>query len=424
MEVPGAGAPSIADLDGDGVAEVVFGPTVFDAEGTILLDASSYGLGEGGRTASSVPADIDGDGLLEVVTSPTAYNLDGSLLWNQAQSDSVIAIADFDLDGSAEIFANGSSTVLLQDTNGAVLWEKATGHGCGAGAPVVADFDGDGAPEVGQASAQAFAVWNGDGSMLWSAPTQDISSCLTGASAFDFEGDGSIEILYADENDFWVFDGPTGRVKSRFTDHISGTASEYPVVADTDLDGSAEIVLPSNNYPGPGWTGITVFGSSSGSWRPARPLWNEFNYRVTNVEGDGTIPSAPVPTWWDHNTFRTASSDDGLSPLPNLLPGTPEACTLECDGGTQRIWIPVLNAGVADAPGVMLRIASASTGLSLTLEVGRVPAGDAALVGPVDLWEHTWGRGEVTVTADPDDLLEECDESDNAAALSTWPCPS
>jgi hypothetical protein len=56
--------------------------------------------------------------------------------------------------------------------------------------------------------------------------------------------------MYADEQNLFVFDG-VGAVLLQVP-RSSGTLSEYPVVADIDNDGSAEILVVSNQYnPGP-----------------------------------------------------------------------------------------------------------------------------------------------------------------------------
>src|SRR5262249_18527691 len=79
---------------------------------------------------------------------------------------------------------------------------------------------------------------------MWSASVQDLTGLAT-ATAFDFLGSGVAEAIYADEKKLWVFDGKTGQVDLT-ADRTSGTIIEYPVVADIDNDGSAEILFVSN----------------------------------------------------------------------------------------------------------------------------------------------------------------------------------
>jgi hypothetical protein len=81
----------------------------------------------------------------------------------------------------------------------------------------------------------------------------------------------------------------------------SYTQIEYPVVADIDNDGSAEIVVVSNGGEAP----VRVFHDSQDRWVPARRIWNQHAYHVTNVREDGTLPAVQPPSWQQLNTFRT-----------------------------------------------------------------------------------------------------------------------
>jgi hypothetical protein len=125
-------------------------------------------------------------------------------------------------------------------------------------------------------------------------------------TAFDFLGDGIAEAMYADEFDLFVFDGDGLPLLS--VPRSSGTAKEYPVVADVDDDGSAEIVVISNDsYMGMRQTapGVQVIRDVEDRWIQARRIWNQHTYHVTNVREDGTIPMVEPQHWDSLNTFRT-----------------------------------------------------------------------------------------------------------------------
>lgn len=66
---------------------------------------------------------------------------------------------------------------------------------------------------------------------------------IAAGTAFDFLGDGGAEAMYADENTMFIFDD-SGEELLRVP-RSSLTNVEYPVVADVDNDGSAEIVVVS-----------------------------------------------------------------------------------------------------------------------------------------------------------------------------------
>lgn len=152
--------------------------------------------------------------------------------------------------------------------------------GGGGGGINIADFDGDGLPEFGIAGASYYTVFDidcisprsykgksgtcnragaacdclargdcGTGAtcppgVLWSRAVQDQSSFVTGSTVFDFNADDKAEVVYADECWTRVYDGNTGQVVFS-TKHSSGTVTEQPIVADVNLDGRADLVVPN-----------------------------------------------------------------------------------------------------------------------------------------------------------------------------------
>ena len=313
--------PSLADLDGDGDAEVVVGHIILDSDGQEL------GVGTGGTATPdsnpwpswgsiSVPVDLDGDGQMEVVAGNTIYDMNGTTLASSGRADGFCAVGDMDLDGEPEIVTtiHSSGYVYAWEPDGTLIWEASTSSG-GGGSPTIADFDGDGEPEVGVAGKWYYSVLDTDGTVLWNAAITDNSSSATGSSVFDFDADGAAEVVFADEVAFYVFDGASGSVIYQNNDHVHGTAWEYPVIADVDHDGNAEIILGSRNAGGSGWTGITVIGDANDSWAPARPIWNQHAYHITNVNSDGSIPTHPVENWHTWNNFRAGGTEFGALSL-------------------------------------------------------------------------------------------------------------
>lgn len=430
-EAYGYGAPAIGDLSGDGRAEVIHGRTWFNAEGTVLASGTA-----GHGYFFSFPADVDQDGRMEIVAGNTVYRGDGSVLMSDGTPDGWSAIADFDLDGSPEIVHVYPPNVTVTGLDGVVRFTAVVPNG-GGGPPTVADFDGDGAPEIGVAGAYEYVVFDTDGAVLWSQPVQDFSSSVTGSSVFDFEGDGAADVVYADEVTLWVYDGATGAVKLQEEGHASGTLYEYPLIVDVDNDGATEIVLASNSYAYSGWSGITVIGDQNNSWRPSRPVWNQYAYAISNVEDDGSIPTTPEPSWTRWNSFRAGGTLDGLSyQLADLVAGTPVMCE-EPDGELDEadededgedgatcanlitLAIPIENRGLADAPNVSVRLIG-EDGAVIGNDTLSIAAGQGDWAGPWTVTDDQWGR-TATVEIDPEGAVEECDES-NVFALGTWWC--
>ncbi len=326
------GSAAIADLDIDGVPEIVVGSTVLNNDGTIRWEGHTVGgLGIGGNKNHplSCVADLDLDGSPEVVSGRSAFHADGSLYWNALISDGFPAIANFDSDPFPEVVIVGNGYAWLLEHTGDVRWGPVTLPGAGhGGAPAIADMDGDGEVEIGVGTAACYAVLDTDGSVLWQNEIQD-GSRISSSSAFDFDGDGSAEVVYGDENYLRIYRGADGHLLYEFPKG-SSTTCEYPVIADVDADGNAEIVAVASRG---GQNGLYIIGDAADTWVSTRQIWNQHTYHVTNVNEDGTIPALEANSWEVHNTYR-ASFLLNRSPLdaPDLT-----ASYLRADGGAGEV---------------------------------------------------------------------------------------
>ncbi len=420
-ELNAYGHPALADMDGDGLAEVIFGRQIFAADGAVL------GVGAGGTGGSqymSFAVDWDGDGQLEVVAGNTVYERDGSTVWSDGRADGYPAVGDFDGDGRPDVVRSGGGSVSVALNDGTLLWESPVPGG-GGGAPTVADFDGDGLPEVGVAGYAYYTLFDTDGAQLWSNPTEDDSSSVTGSSVFDFEGDGRAEVVYADEHSLYVYDGASGAVLLQEDGHASGTLFEYPVIADVDGDGATEIILSSNDMWWDGWNGITVIGSASDAWAPAREIWNQFAYHITNIDSDGGVPAVQVENWLTWNNFRAGGTELGPSHwLPDLQDGEVQSCLDSCSLGEVQLAISLENEGLVDAAGVTVSLrAGAADGPEVAgTTIPALEAGGGTWTEVLTVEEDAWGA-ELFLVIDGEGRIEECDEGDNVASLGPWPCP-
>ena len=378
--------PAIGDVDKDGTPEILIGFTLLDGKtGAIkkeLSPATSWGQRLSGMS------DLDGDGLLDVTDGQRAYKADGTVLWDLTQGVNAIpvgyhGVGDFDLDGLPEVVvisSSGPHTMNLirydaKEPGGAKVIRKgvdinngiSTKTFCnaaseyGGGPPTVADFDGDGVPDVGAAGAVGYIVFSGQKMMdpnvanadidLWFKTTKDCSSAVTGSSVFDFNGDGKAEVIYSDEHNLWMYDGATGTNLIPTTCNTTGTLWEYPLVADVDNDGQADIVVGSNAYAltcnGTKQSGLRIFGSAKGSWVRTRRIWNQHTYHVTNVNEDGSVPVDESPNWTVSglNNYRQNVQPEGEFSAPDLTAAIFPRCE-----GPYAIVARVRNIGQAAVP--------------------------------------------------------------------------
>jgi hypothetical protein len=299
---------ALADLDNDGEVDIVVGRKILDNEG-YLHEAFSRTqiVGTGYAVASPVPADLDGDGDLEIIYGRVAYHHDGEVYYEQPalETSGFAQVADMDDDPEPEILITGKYGITLLEHDGSVIYlnQRPTGadtsHLNWTRPAAIHDLDDDDSPEYMLSSKEQYSAYNVDASIMWSAPVLDGSGAAAG-TAFDFLGDGTAEAMYGDETNVFVFDGANGNVLLQIP-RGSWTAIEFPSVADVDNDGSAEILVANVNTAAT----VHVIADAEDRWIPARRIWNQHAYHVTNVREDGTIPQFQSPSWESLNTFRT-----------------------------------------------------------------------------------------------------------------------
>ena len=329
---------------------------------------------------------------------------------------------------------------ILDGKTGALIHKQSLNVGRRGGPPNIDDFDGDGFPEVGTAGETEYVVFDlqqattggacdawtaappddmtsvesvnttrtppggacnqtadcGDPATFgcnvqtqqciclhnsWRRTTEDDSSRVTGSSVFDFNGDGAAEVVYNDECRFRIYDGFNGDVYLREPSE-SRTRIEYPVVADVDNDGNAEIVFSTSNESGfcseelnsSYNNGIEVWGDQQDFWVSARRIWNQHAYSVTNVTEDGMPPLFTPDNWRDYNgraynVFRSNPRTIGIAPdlvVAAVQYTTPGAgCGML--GDTLEISVQIENRGdVRGGQGTVLSFVGEWGGVPLT----------------------------------------------------------
>lgn len=301
-----AAAPAIADLDGDGFAEVILGREVFDHRGRLKWRGTAdHGMATAGP--HSIVADVDLDGHPEVIAAGTLYAADGTVIWDiAAEREGGTAVGMLDpLDPFPQIVIRTPGLVTVYDHLGMQKWRTIIpSMGATTLLPVIADFDGDGWGDIAIADGEAMHVLSGTGGIVWSAPVSD-STCCAGISAFDFEGDGKNELILTDNGTAYIYRGDDGtRIFSAA--RPNPTAFEMPVVADVDNDSKGELLVA---LFGPNLTGGLIAYSNVGdNWVGAPRIFNQQSYHVTNVYESGAIPRVETPIPQAPKLFRGQSA--------------------------------------------------------------------------------------------------------------------
>ena len=339
-----SGGPALADLDGVSPAEIVAGGQALRyVKGNSNLEVLwAEDIPAPYPGALSIVADLDDDGSVEVISGTqildgkTGIDITPAALTGLGMEGAYSAVVDFNSDSGADlVFVGGGKVAVFDWTNKTFLLGPVAFPGP-ASPPTVADFDGDGEIEIGINGANGYYVFKPSCAdvpkpaacdpttnigILWKKSFPGEEGGMVGSTVFDLDGDSKPEAIV--ESGCWlrILNGSNGSTEFAFplTQALSGLA--LPIVADVDGDGHADIVAPSSdNNPGfscPGlpdpetgtpWAGsshgLSVFRDPLNRWVPARGVWNQQSYHVTNIRDDLSIPVPEPASWRANNSYR------------------------------------------------------------------------------------------------------------------------
>lgn len=375
----------LVDLDGDGKSEILRGRAAFNFDGTLRwtsgfplnIVGGSYLGGQQNLGNARQPADLDLDGIPEIVASASAIDRDGKSLWEW------FALADpATRNYSARLSVNGGPHVEQFRTNVPL--------GGGLDRTAVANLDDDPFPEIIVVSPASTSfppgpsgglwIFNHDGSLFappvgllqqinpnssqnhFIGPPTEIAIAVNRVpgsiqtfadppriilyvfetdgtevwhkdlspnfhsdraslpSAFDFDGDGDAEVVYQDSEYLYILNGQDGA--TRFQLAITSPAGVHPtmipVIADLDNDGGAEIVTVASQsflVGAPPRQGIVVIGDANDNWVHARRIWNQWLYNPAYVNEDASIPPLAGNSSEIQNSLREQIPLEGVDPF-------------------------------------------------------------------------------------------------------------
>lgn len=369
---------SFADMNHDGNAEVIVSNYIFNGlDGHLMAKGdTSANFGRIHNWDSfhdvyfPVVADILPDGFcpdcqgMELVIGNEVYSVtfDNRIPIHQRikrevqlpnGTDGFTSVCDFDRDGDLDILY--SSTSFQDSVIRLTVWDGQTPvrltsdytlkrtvpfNARFMGLPILRDLDGDGQVEVLLNSPLLYQVLDWEGGnwkVILSMPTTDKSG-LTGSTAFDFNQDGRYEIVYRDETHLNIIDALSGKVLFK-TPCTSGTFVEYPVIADIDKDGEAEILCGCGKQ-------LRAYGSAGAPWPLTRSIWNQELFYNVNINDDGTVP---IHQQEHHIVADSVLLNNYLMPYAyDQLPAIDiwiDTLIFKCSDSLNRVFIRVCNAG-------------------------------------------------------------------------------
>jgi outer membrane protein assembly factor BamB len=328
---------SIADMNGDGVVEIVVGGAqkgrvyCLDPEGN---ENWVFDTGTGTRISKAPLGDLNGDGMLDLVFVVRRTGL----------------VYAFDYEGNQLWMANLTAPVL---------------NGFQPECPAIGDVTGDGKPNVviGGSDGKIYVLNGADGAIAWSYQAVNAGRFQYNQPAIaDLDGDQRAEIVYGDERgnvsvlktpgayvDQWTTPWPLmcrtpdnnnyfPREYPLWTVNIGGRIEAPPLAADLNGDGMPEIVVGTRGtgtmFALDGQTGETLWQYYAGYEIYRQPA-------VGDIDGDGNpeiafntrngtfrvLDNAGKSLWW-----KDLSDGDPAVGDPNCLYCAPTLADLDKDG--------------------------------------------------------------------------------------------
>jgi outer membrane protein assembly factor BamB len=307
-----------ADLDGDGLPEIVVGTAdnqlyVLENDGDL-----AWRYEAGGAISAVALADLDADGQVEVVAASAdgavsllddtgqpawTFRAEGTATLGQVQVTlPCLATYDLDKDDRVELLVgsrDGQIYALDGDGSAAFSVGRRTRWSFRLGRPILdigaADVDGDGQLEVIPSPYRGGNLYllENDGRLAWHQRTEGEIGLVQGG---DVDGDGQAEVVLLSASwNLYVLEGDGQPVWHSDAMALSYAHAEPDpgqlLVRDLDGDGRAEIAVVTVDPP----IGVHVFqGDGSEAWSYPLGTSSSTSARLTtgDVDGDGDLEIA------------------------------------------------------------------------------------------------------------------------------------
>jgi hypothetical protein len=291
LRINTASSIAVGDIDLDGQPEIIACSytnnrlVAFEQDGTFKWFSSTI---EGVNWGAPAIADLDGDGSPEIIMGRQALNANGSLLWTG--TGGVGGIGQYPLSYVADIDLDGSPDVVAGNTvynaDGTTKWFAA---GVPDGHGACANFDADDFPELVHVSGGLVRLFEHDGTIKWGPVSIPGGGQGGPPTIADYDNDGEVEIGVAGASRYVVFE-TSGAVKWTTVTQDSSSNRTGSSVFDFDGDGSAEVVYRDELF-------LRVYRGTDGATLFQTPMssctWHEY-VLVADVDADGNAEIVAV----------------------------------------------------------------------------------------------------------------------------------
>jgi immune inhibitor A len=350
---------AVADIDGDGLDEIVVGCAnrrvyAWNHDGTSI---PGWPVFAGGLvTGKPAICDVDIDGNADVIVSSQdgrvyVFENDGRRMngWPQATGAAILSsplLSDIDDDGLVEIVCgstDGQVYAWNEDGKRVKGWPVKLGGPEVWMSPAAADLDGDHVCEiiVGGYGGSLY-VLNGEGKTLPGWPVLVGRGCGRGSpSLADFDGDGTLDIavsgLFA--NSVYLV-GSDGRVKEGWPAWSYNCESlSSPIPADVDNDGLPEVAVATSCGTIVAWNSDgSVCDAASG--QAANPVYH-CEPLFVDLDGNNTVEGMVGTSGKDTSEIDAFGPNGRVLGFPIRVPGrvwsTPAITDVEHDGTAEVV---------------------------------------------------------------------------------------
>jgi len=325
-------SPAVGEIDGQAPAEIVAiskdgNLYAWHADGTPLLGSGNGAVRSVGAWTQTTPAlaDLDGDGRAEIITSGSLARVDvtrwdGSDFpgWPQslfALGKGSPAVGDIDGNGDLEIVITSESDhIYVFNADGTLLpgWPRSLpGDSPDLGpSPALGDLDDDGRLEIVAVGVKnpfpqtKLYVFDADGDIVLEKQLE--LNAQSSPILVDVDGDGGVDIVHGGEAGVLHAWDATGNELTGFPIPVGDYIRSTPQYCDLDSDGYGDLVFA-------GWDRSIYAWRLAGRYRPHRAPWPAFHGNVAHtgfLAGDyptsvgETPPPARFGAAWSPNPFN------------------------------------------------------------------------------------------------------------------------